>query len=210
VLPFAALLTLLAAGDMLVPGRWEYPARALILALTLFLCSRRAISLRTVQALASVGVGLAVFAVWIAPDVLWPGWRDHWIFQNQLTGRLVSGIPESLREDPMVIVSRTIRAALLVPLIEELFWRAFLMRWLINHDFLKLPLGAFTVKAFFLTTVLFAAEHGPYWEVGLLAGVIYNAWMVRTRSLGDCILAHAVTNGALSAYVLLYGKWEYW
>ncbi|MGH9672490.1 MAG: CAAX prenyl protease-related protein [Bryobacteraceae bacterium] len=210
VLPFAALLTLLAVGDMLLPGRWEYPVRTLILALTLLLCSRRAISLRTVEPLASIGVGLGVFGLWIAPDVLWPGWRDHWIFQNQLTGPLVAGIPEPLREDPIVIVSRTIRAALLVPVIEELFWRGFLVRWLIHRDFLKVPLGSVTANSFFVTTVMFAAEHGPHWDVGLLAGVIYNVWMVRTRSLGDCILAHAVTNAALSAYVLCYGKWEYW
>jgi membrane protease YdiL (CAAX protease family) len=58
--------------------------------------------------------------------------------------------------------------------------------------------------------VLFAAEHGPYWDVGLVAGVIFNLWMMRTKSLGDLILAHAVTNACLAAYVIAAGKWEYW
>jgi membrane protease YdiL (CAAX protease family) len=58
--------------------------------------------------------------------------------------------------------------------------------------------------------VLFASEHGAYWDVGLAAGVAYNWWMVRTRSLGDLILAHAVTNLCLSVYVIAAGKWEYW
>jgi membrane protease YdiL (CAAX protease family) len=58
--------------------------------------------------------------------------------------------------------------------------------------------------------VLFAAEHGSYWDVGLVAGILFNYWMVRTRSLGDLILSHAVANLSLSAYVIASGKWEYW
>ena len=69
------------------------------------------------------------------------------------------------------------------------------MRWLINPDFLKVPLGAYQAGAFWIVAVMFAAEHGPYWEVGLLAGIIYNWWMLRTRNVMDCIIAHAVTNG---------------
>jgi len=58
-----------------------------------------------------------------------------------------------------------------------------LMRWLISPQFEKVPLGAYQAGAFWITAVLFASEHGPYWDVGLVAGVAYNWWMVRTRSL---------------------------
>jgi hypothetical protein len=61
-----------------------------------------------------------------------------------------------------------------------------------------------------MTAVLFAAEHGSYWDVGLLAGITYNWWMVRTGRLADCMVAHAVTNGFLAAYVLYFGQWQYW
>jgi CAAX prenyl protease-like protein len=64
--------------------------------------------------------------------------------------------------------------------------------------------------AFWVTAALFAAEHGPYWEVGLAAGIIYNWWMIRTRRLGDCILAHTVTNLALGLFVIRSGQWQYW
>lgn len=84
------------------------------------------------------------------------------------------------------------------------------MRWLIKNDFLSVPLGAYARDAFWITAALFGLEHGPYWEVGLLCGIAYNWWMVRTRSLGDCILTHAVTNGILSAYVISGGHWQYW
>ena len=76
--------------------------------------------------------------------------------------------------------------------------------------FLKVPLGTYAASAFWIVAVLFASEHGPYWDVGLVAGLLYNWWMIRTKSLGDCILAHGVTNALLSGYVLATGKWEYW
>jgi CAAX prenyl protease-like protein len=98
----------------------------------------------------------------------------------------------------------------LVPILEELFWRGWLMRWLIDTDFQKVPPGTYTPQAFWLVAVLFASEHGPYWEVGLVAGIVYNWWMVRSRSLADCIVAHAVTNGLLAVYVVSGGHWQYW
>jgi len=57
--------------------------------------------------------------------------------------------------------------------------------------------------------VLFAAEHGSYWDAGLLAGIIYHWWMARTGNLADCIVAHAVTKGLLAAYVFYSGHWLY-
>jgi membrane protease YdiL (CAAX protease family) len=46
--------------------------------------------------------------------------------------------------------------------------------------------------------------------VGLITGVLLNWWMLRTKSLADCILAHAVTNACLAAYVLTRNQWQYW
>ena len=201
---------MLALRPFLHLGRYEYPLWTLLLGAVILLFSRTAIVLRVSHVAGSIAAGVAVFALWIAPEALWPGYRSHWLFDNVLTGKAVSSLPEALRSDTLVLVSRFARAALIVPIAEELFWRAWLMRWLIKPEFEKVPLGAFTAQSFWICAVLFASEHGAYWEVGLLAGIVYNLWMIRTRSLGDCILAHAVTNTCLSAYVLLTGKWEYW
>jgi membrane protease YdiL (CAAX protease family) len=73
-----------------------------------------------------------------------------------------------------------------------------------------MPLGSYTRWSFWIVAVLFAVEHGPYWEVGLICGVTWNWWMGKTRSLGDLIFSHAVANGCLCAYVLISKKWEYW
>jgi CAAX prenyl protease-like protein len=115
----------------------------------------------------------------------------------------------SLR-NPVYLVFRVAGSALLVPIVEELFWRAWMMRRLISPHFERVPLGAYAAGSFWITAALFASEHGVYWDVGLAAGAAYNWWMVRTRSVADCIFAHGVTNGCLAAYVLVTGQWQYW
>jgi CAAX prenyl protease-like protein len=159
--------------------------------------------------LSSIGLGLAVFALWIAPDALIPGWRSSSIFQNSVIGHVKTSIPP--RElTTLMLTLRVARASLLVPVLEELFWRGWLPRWLQNSRFNSVPLGQYTSFAFWSTAILFAVEHGPFWEVGLACGIIYNWWMRRTRSLGDLILVHAVTNLALSVYIILTERWMFW
>lgn len=211
IIPFASFMTLFALSDYLkVMGQWEYPIRVAILSTIIYVFSRHVLDFRVRSFVATLAVGIAVFAIWIAPDALFPGYREHWLFQNSITGQIKSSVPEEFRGNWLVVAFRLIRATLIVPIVEELFWRAWMMRWLINPDFRKVPLGAYTLSSMVITALLFASEHGPYWEVGLIAGLIYNFWMVRTRSLGDLILAHAVTNGVLSAYVIATGSWQYW
>jgi CAAX prenyl protease-like protein len=121
-----------------------------------------------------------------------------------------SSLPPGTKINVTFIIFRVLASVVNVPVLEELFWRGWLMRWLIAKDFKTVPLGAYTAQSFWLVAVLFASEHGSYWDVGLAAGIIYNWWMIRTRSLADCMLAHAVTNACLAAYVLARDQWQYW
>jgi len=194
-----------------LPAAWLYPIRVLVVTAVLLAVSRAPLAVPPSRFWWSAALGTAVFALWIAPDVLFgPGYRHHWLFQNAVTGTAASSIPADLKNSTWFLLLRTASCALLVPPVEELFWRGWLMRWLINQEFLKVPLGAYAAGAFWFVALMFAAEHGPYWEVGLLTGIVYNWWMVRTRNLADCIVAHAVTNGLLSAYVLITGQLQYW
>lgn len=212
IAPFAAFMLLLVVSPALgIPQPWESILRIGVLLLTIVLFSGTILrTLRVQHLLGSVLLGLAVCALWVAPDLLVPGWRSHWLFQNSITGTLKNSIAPAELADPLVLVLRFARAALLVPVLEELFWRGWLPRWIVNNDWQRVPLGTYTRAAFFISAVLFAMEHGPYWEVGLLCGLIYNWWMQRTRSLGDLIVVHAVTNAALSTFVLVTKRWEYW
>lgn len=211
VAPFAVFLIFLALGPHLpLDARWEAPLRVLILAAVCWICWPRELSLSPSRWLASIGIGAAVFFLWIAPDLLIPGYRNFFLFSNSLVGHTHSSLqPEALRSS-WVLTWRTLRAVVIVPIVEELFWRAWMMRWLIDTQFWKVPLGAYAPLSFWVVTLLFASEHGPYWDVGLLTGIIYNLWMIRSKSVADCILMHAVSNGLLSAYVVATGNWQYW
>jgi uncharacterized protein len=208
IAPFLVYVAMIALP---LPPESLFPVRfVLVLAVILFL-SRPYISLKPSQTVASIGIGIAVFLIWIGPDLLFgPGYRHFRVFENSFIGQARSSLAPELRRKWFFLAVRVLSSVALVPVLEELFWRGWLMRWLIDREFLKVPLGTFRAGSFWLVAILFASEHGPYWEVGLLAGIVYNLWVLRTRNLADCILAHAITNAALAAYVLAYGQWQYW
>ena len=96
---------------------------------------------------------------------------------------------------------RMLGLVVLVPLIEELFWRSFLIRWLIDPDFQKVPIGRVTPMAAAVTSVAFALVH-PEWLPALLTGALW-AWLLwQTRSLTACVVSHATANLALGIYVI--------
>jgi CAAX prenyl protease-like protein len=212
VVPFAVfLLCLLIAGRTTIPQPWESVAWVGVVAVTIALTSRQLVAgLRLSSGVMSVLVGVGVFLLWVAPDALVPGWRESWVFQNSITGHVKISIAPAELSSPLVLWLRVVRAVVLVPILEELFWRGWLPRWIQDTEFERIPPGTFTAFAFIVTAVLFAAEHGPFWEVGLLAGLVYNWWMWRTKSLGDLVLAHAVTNACLAGYVVLTQQWQFW
>lgn len=211
IAPFILFLVLLGVlGKFPLDVRWEAPARCLVLALVCLVCWPRELSFRPLYWLPSIAIGAGVFIIWVAPDLLIPGYRGSMLFSNPVVGHLHSSLSPASLHSPWVLGWRTIRAVVIVPVVEELFWRAWLMRWLINTDFRRVPLGAYSPFAFWITAILFASEHGPYWDVGLITGVIYNLWMIRSKSVADCIVMHAVTNGILSIYVISTAQWQYW
>lgn len=211
VLPFGVFVLFLTVQDHIpLDHTVEFPLRVLILGALLWFFSRHVIDLRVRNFASSTMIGVGVFVIWVAPDLLWPTYRSHWLFQNSLAGTISSSIAEDFRSDFSVLFFRTLRAVIIVPIIEELFWRGWLMRWLVSSEFHKLPFGAYSPSSFWITALLFASEHGPFWDVGLVAGIVYNWWMIRTGSLGDLIYTHAITNACLCVYILLTNRWEYW
>ncbi|NWF83752.1 MAG: CAAX prenyl protease-related protein [Bryobacteraceae bacterium] len=211
IAPFAVFMALLGLMPVLeLPHVWALAIRLVVPGVVFLAISRDTIEWRLTAPVTSVAVGVTVFIAWIAPDFLFDGWRSHWLFQNSITGKLESSLAPAALSDPLSIFLRVARAVVVVPVVEELFWRGWLQRWLIRHDFQHVPLGSYTRHSFWMTALLFASVHGPYWDVGLIAGAVYNGWMVRARSLADLVVAHAVTNACLAAFVLRTNRWEYW
>lgn len=207
VAPFAVFIAL---RWLPLPPAWLAPARFAAVAATIAVFSRGVIPLRLRFPGGSVALGALVLAIWIAPDRIWAGYRNLWPFHNSLMGAARSTLAAGLQSNGFFIAVRVLESAILVPIAEELFWRGWLMRWTIRSEFQDVPVGQYTAYSFWVAALLFASEHGPYWDVGLAAGVAYNWWCVRTHNLADCILAHAVTNALLAGYVLLFHQWQYW
>ena len=105
---------------------------------------------------------------------------------------------------------RTAGAVLVVPLMEELFWRDFLWRSIISEDFKKIRIGAWAWKAFLGVAIAFSLVHGNWWLTSIVWALMIGVLLIKTRSLGACIVAHATTNLLLAAYVVTSQQWFFW
>jgi uncharacterized protein len=206
-LPFLIYIGLLAIQHAVAIPPWLRFTVSMAAVLAL---SRVPLRGRPSKPLLSILIGISVFVVWVAPETIAPNWHHFILFDNPIMGRPTGNTPPASRSDPVFLTFRIATSAIAVPILEELFWRGWLMRWMIDsRDFESVPLGTFQPAAFWVVAILFASEHGSFWDVGLAAGIVYNWWMIRTRNVWDCIIAHAVTNGILAAYVIGTGQWQY-
>jgi hypothetical protein len=146
--------------------------------------------------------GILVLVIWIVPE--------KYLFQ---IGQSAAFDPHALGASQgaamLLIGVRLIGSSLVVPVMEELFWRSFLMRYLIDPDFRSVPMGAFTWLSFLGVAVLFGLEHHRV-LVGILAGLLYGFLLIRQKKLQGVILAHGVTNLGLGIYIVLTGNWMFW
>jgi len=150
---------------------------------------------RTSDWLLAAGAGILVFIAWIAFDT---GWAV-------VGGGARGFVPAT----PIEAALRLVGFAAIVPVMEELFWRSFLMRWIEARDFLAFDPRKTGLRAFALSSALFASEHS-LWFAGLLAGIAYGWVYKRSGNLWTAIFSHAVTNGALGIWILATGSWKSW
>ena len=213
-LPFALFIALIALrGVMPADGswgmdpRWLYGVGVVLVAALLAWCWRdygELVAQRwpTWRELAlAVGVGALVFWLWTLLDAPW-----------MRLGEATAGFrPVDEQGNVMwpLVAVRWVGAALLVPVMEELFWRSFLMRWIERAQFETVDPQRVGLKAVVLSTFVFMLAH-TLWLAAILAGLAY-AWLyIRTGKLWVPIVAHAVTNGALGVWVVLTGNWGFW
>lgn len=211
-LPFGLYIAFLAIEGLLpdwAPGfdvRWLYPVKVGFVALALAVLWRYYTELETWwlsagQVLLSVVVGLVVLGLWVNLDA-------GWMLMGEV-GKGFNPTDEAGRIDWVLVAFRIAGAALVVPLMEELFWRSFIQRWAQQSDFLALDPAKIGLKALLIASALFATAH-LQWFAGLIAGLAYGWLYIRTRNLWAPILAHAVTNGGLGVYVVVTGQWSFW
>lgn len=196
---------------------WLYPVKTLAVAGALWWFRREYVELRPAMSWLGIVVGLVAIAIWIFGDRFYPKVDEVLLAFEKLLSRLMnSPAPKELFTPPfdpsgrwVFIGFRIVGAVLVVPVMEELFWRAFLIRWLVKEDFKSVPVGTFTWSSFLITVGLFGAEHNQ-WLAGLVCGALYNWLLYRTRSVWVCVVAHATSNAVLAAWVLARGDWKFW
>jgi uncharacterized protein len=219
-LPFALFMSFIAVeegmrmaalwGSLTFPESFSlylYPVKTFCVAAVLgkYLRHCQELSVKDLRApavtLVVCTIGAATFVLWVSMD-----------WAVTVTGAHAGFNPALFPEGPLrhiMVMIRVMGAVLVVPVMEELFWRSFLLRYLIDPDFESVPIGRFTWPSFLITTALFGFEHQLV-IAGMVAGAIYNIVLYKTRSIAHCVLAHAVTNLALACYVLYTGKWYFW
>ncbi|MCM2566553.1 CAAX prenyl protease-related protein [Janthinobacterium kumbetense] len=211
VAPFLAYLSFIAIADMLgrlgvaaQDLRWLYVVKIGVV-LGLLLYWRRSYTelrwtpLGARAILGALAGGVVVFLLWINLDASWMSIGKPDGFDPRTDGRI----------EWSLVVLRIAGAVLVVPVMEELFWRSFLLRWIDKPDFLRADPRLASVKAFAISVLLFGFEHN-LWLAGMVAGAVYSLLYMRSQSLWSPILAHGVTNGVLGLWIISGGHWIYW
>ena len=148
----------------------------------------------------AVGSGALVFVLWITFDSGWAAFEGGPGFTPLRADNSI---------DPMLAFLRLAGLALVVPVMEELFWRSFLLRWIDKREFLAADPARASWIAFAVSSALFASAHSQ-WFAGLIAGMAYGFLYMRTGNLWVPIVSHATTNALLGFWILATRNWQFW
>ncbi len=154
-----------------------------------------------------VGLGLVVVWVGLAKLQAATGWS---LAAGERSG-FNPFLPETLGGDASrawaFFAIRLAGMVAIVPIVEEVFLRGFLMRYVIDEAFWRVPFGTLTAAAAAACGIYAVASH-PGEALAALAWFAAVSLIARaTRQPIDCILCHAATNLALAAYVITTGEW---
>ena len=207
------------------PEHWVYPAQTIACGALLLWWWKN----YTLTPWRGLGVaflfGAIGITVWIAPGIVlhlnrdremtWPIWWEWLKWSDRFEGfdpTLLNVYPPGKAAS---IAMRFARMAVVVPLVEEIFWRGFLMRYIVAEirqtEWQRVAFGTHHWASFAITTLAVTFIHNrPDWPAAFVWGVLMYALAVRTRSLGACVVMHAVGNLILGIYVLQTRQWGFW
>ncbi len=189
ILPFVVFMaSALLASTFAETPALAYPARAAAMGMALAIFWPYLEDLPWRLDPFAVAAGLAIAALWIvtAEPAETPA------FLSQLGAGALA----------LWILARCVGTAVFVPIIEELFFRGYLLSRLA-------PVGAGPARAalaLLVTTAVFAALHDR-WIAAAVAGVVFAALTLRSRNVTDAIVAHAVANALIAGWALATSNW---
>lgn len=211
IAPFALFVFFLGLTDIsgrCFPNfdvRWLYAAKTIFVGALLILWRSEYVEIRQVRMTLSnwfLGVlaGVVVFELWIHLNDSWMHMGETGEGFNPFVGTGINWI---------LVGFRMAGAVLVVPLMEELFWRSYLMRWLVHSDFMKVEPGQVRFLALIASSVLFSLGHS-YWFPALVAGFVFGLLYIRSGNLNSSIISHGVSNLFLAIWVISGSHWNYW
>lgn len=184
---------------------WVYLAKTLVGAWLIWEMRPFVKEMRWAVSMEAVLVGIGICVVWVGLDGLYPrlsdpgeGWNPHKEFGQNSTVAWIC------------IVGRIAGSSLVVPPLEEVFYRSFLYRYLVKLNFQNLPLGHWHPLSFVVTSAIFGFMHPDRWLGGIICGLAYQWLVIRKNRLGDAMLAHGITNFLLGLWVVYKGAWNFW
>lgn len=201
IIPFIVLLSIILLTTTFSVGfDWFYPVRVIIIAILLWSFRERYKLIFKDITVSSVLIGVGVFMVWLL--MVEVSTENNKVFFTEL-----------FDASPVIIASwlsfRFIGAAVTVPIVEELIFRGYLLKKLVQHDFINLKPIHFTWFSFLFSSILFGLLHGE-WIAGTIAGMGFAYALYQRGEVSDAIVAHMTTNTLLAIYVLSTGNWSLW
>lgn len=213
IAPFFIFLVLTFCQDAFggVARYWFYLGKTVAGAWMIWEMRPIVLEMRWKVSFGSLFVGFLAFAIWVGLDDLL---RVVGINPGFLKLKL-GGAPWNPHEHfapdwaRAFIVTRIVGSTLVVPALEEVFFRSFLYRYIAKKDFQRVPLGQFYWIPFIVTAVIFGFEHRE-WIAGILCGMLFQWLVCWKKRLGDAMTAHAITNLLLGIWVVWKDEWHFW
>ena len=183
---------------------WFYLAKTLVAVWLIWEMHPLVLEMRWAISWEAVVIGIGVFVVWVGLDPFYPKF---------LTSGVVWNPHEQFGENSalawLMMVTRILGSTLVVPPLEEVFYRSFLYRYIVKPDFLSVSLNRFLLWPFLATAAVFGISHFQ-WLAGILCGMAYQWLVLRKNRLGDAMTAHAITNFLLGVWIVWRGAWQFW
>jgi uncharacterized protein len=191
---------------------WIYLLKSIAAGWLLWTYRREIAELRWKFSWEAVVVGAGIFILWVGltPLLKAIGIKSSWIIRGD-TGAQWNPLTffASAWLGWFFVVVRIVGSSVVVPPMEEVFYRSFVYRYVAKQDFRSVPIGQFLWTPFIVTSVLFGFGHHE-WLAGILCGFAYQGLVCWKKRLGDAIAAHAITNFLLGLWVVHKGAWHFW
>ena len=207
VLPFLIFVTLTSTQGILGPEShfWIYLLKTLLGVWMVWIIWPLVGEMRWAFSTEAIGGGILVFIVWII--------LDNFQYPKLTPSDDAWNLNKHFKQDSVLfwlfVTTRIIGSTLIVPLLEEVFYRSFLYRYILTKNWLFTPYNLFDIRPFIITSIIFGLTHS-HWLAGVICGMIYQAIVLKTNRLGDAITAHAITNCLLGFWVITQQNWHLW